>query len=250
MAKSQKTKNISVEDKLKALYDLQCIDSEIDQLRIVRGELPIEIQDLEDEVARLEARLSKFEEEKQFLNDEISEKKDSKKNSKSLITKYNKQLENIKNNREYTSLTKEVEFQELEIELNDKRIKESKAKILMKDEVIDSTKEILKENSDELKAKKVELDEITSETEKEEKALLKRSTTSQKKIDERLLNAYSRIRGSVRNGLALVSVDRDACGGCFNKIPPQRQLDIKLHKKVIVCEHCGRILVDANILSE
>ena len=250
MAKSQKTKNVSVEDKLKSLYDLQCIDSEIDQLRIVRGELPIEIQDLEDEVARLEARLSKFEEEKESLNDEISEKKDSKKNSKSLITKYSKQLENIKNNREFTSLTKEVEFQELEIELNDKRIKESKAKILMKDEVIDSTKEILKENSDELKAKKIELDEITSETEKEEKALLKRSISSQKKIDERLLNAYSRIRGSVRNGLAIVSVDRDACGGCFNKIPPQRQLDIKLHKKVIVCEHCGRILVDANILSE
>ena len=142
MAKSQKTKNISVEDKLKALYDLQCIDSEIDQLRIVRGELPIEIQDLEDEVARLEARLSKFEEEKESLNDEITEKKDSKKNSKSLITKYNKQLENIKNNREFTSLTKEVEFQELEIELNDKKIKESKAKILMKDEVIDSVKEV------------------------------------------------------------------------------------------------------------
>ena len=250
MAKSQKTKNVSVEDKLKALYDLQCIDSEIDQLRTVRGELPIEIQDLEDEVARLESRIEKFKEEAGELNDEISDKKNAIKNSKTLVTKYNKQLDNIKNNREFTSLTKEVEFQELETELNEKKIKEFQAKILMKEEVIESTQEILDENAEELKAKKVELDEITSETEKEEKGLLKRSTISQKKIDERLLNAYSRIRGSVRNGLALVSVDRDACGGCFNKIPPQRQLDIKLHKKVIVCEHCGRILIDANILAE
>ena len=250
MAKSQKMKNVSVEDKLKALYDLQCIDSEIDQLRTVRGELPIEIQDLEDEVARLESRIEKFKEEAGELNDEISDKKNAIKNSKTLITKYNKQLDNIKNNREFTSLTKEVEFQELETELNEKKIKEFQAKILMKEEVIESTQEILDENAEELKAKKVELDEITSETEKEEKGLLKRSTISQKKIDERLLNAYSRIRGSVRNGLALVSVDRDACGGCFNKIPPQRQLDIKLHKKVIVCEHCGRILIDANILAE
>ena len=247
---AKKTISISVEEKLKALYDLQCVDSEIDQLRIVRGELPVEIQDLEDEIVRLEARLEKFEEEKSTLKSDQKDKKVAIKNSEELIVRYKKQLENIKNNREFTSLTKELEFQELEIELYEKKIKEIKAKILMKDEVIASTTEPLNEKKEDLEGKKSELAEITAETEKEEKVLIKKSKSSQKKIDDRLLSSYEKIRGSVRNGLALVSVDRDACGGCFNKIPPQRQLDIKLHKKVIVCEHCGRILVDSNILSE
>ena len=247
---AKKTISISVEEKLKALYDLQCVDSEIDQLRIVRGELPVEIQDLEDEIARLEARLEKFEEEKSTLKADQKAKKVAIKNSEELIVRYKKQLENIKNNREFTSLTKELEFQELEIQLSDKRTNEIKAKVLMKQEVIASTTEILNEKKEDLEGKKSELAEITAETEKEEKGLIKKSKSSQKKIDDRLLSSYERIRGSVRNGLALVSVDRDACGGCFNKIPPQRQLDIKLHKKVIVCEHCGRILVDSNILSE
>tara|TARA_B110000014_G_scaffold189755_1_gene138562 strand:+ start:455 stop:1207 length:753 start_codon:yes stop_codon:yes gene_type:complete len=247
---AKKTISISVEEKLKALYDLQCVDSEIDQLRVVRGELPVEIQDLEDEIVRLEARLEKFEEEKSTLKSDQKDKKVAIKNSEELIVRYKKQLENIKNNREFTSLTKELEFQELEIELYEKKIKEIKAKILMKDEVIASTTEPLNEKKEDLEGKKSELAEITAETEKEEKVLIKKSKSSQKKIDDRLLSSYEKIRGSVRNGLALVSVDRDACGGCFNKIPPQRQLDIKLHKKVIVCEHCGRILVDSNILSE
>ena len=247
---AKKTISISVEEKLKALYDLQCVDSEIDQLRVVRGELPVEIQDLEDEIARLEAKLEKFEEEKSTLKADQKAKKVAIKNSEELIVRYKKQLENIKNNREFTSLTKELEFQELEIQLSDKRTNEIKAKVLMKDEVIASTTENLNENKEDLEGKKSELAEITAETEKEEKALIKKSKSSQKKIDDRLLSSYERIRGSVRNGLALVSVDRDACGGCFNKIPPQRQLDIKLHKKIIVCEHCGRILVDSNILSE
>ena len=247
---AKKTISISVEEKLKALYDLQCVDSEIDQLRIVRGELPVEIQDLEDEIAKLETRLEKFEEEKSILKADQKAKKVAIKNSEELIVRYKKQLENIKNNREFTSLTKELEFQELEIQLSDKRTNEIKAKVLMKDEVIASTTEDLNENKEDLEGKKSELAEITAETEKEEKALIKKSKSSQKKIDDRLLSSYERIRGSVRNGLALVSVDRDACGGCFNKIPPQRQLDIKLHKKIIVCEHCGRILVDYNILSE
>lgn len=247
---AKKTISISVEEKLKALYDLQCVDSEIDQLRVVRGELPVEIQDLEDEIARLETRLEKFEEEKSTLKADQKAKKVAIKNSEELIVRYKKQLENIKNNREFTSLTKELEFQELEIQLSDKRTNEIKAKVLMKDEVIASTTEDLNENKEDLEGKKSELAEITAETEKEEKALIKKSKSSQKKIDDRLLSSYERIRGSVRNGLALVSVDRDACGGCFNKIPPQRQLDIKLHKKIIVCEHCGRILVDSNILSE
>ena len=247
---AKKTISISVEEKLKALYDLQCVDSEIDQLRVVRGELPVEIQDLEDEIAKLETRLEKFEEEKSILKADQKAKKVAIKNSEELIVRYKKQLENIKNNREFTSLTKELEFQELEIQLSDKRTNEIKAKVLMKDEVIASTTEDLNENKEDLEGKKSELAEITAETEKEEKALIKKSKSSQKKIDDRLLSSYERIRTSVRNGLALVSVDRDACGGCFNKIPPQRQLDIKLHKKVIVCEHCGRILVDSNILSE
>ena len=247
---AKKTISISVEEKLKALYDLQCVDSEIDQLRVVRGELPVEIQDLEDEIAKLETRLEKFEEEKSILKADQKAKKVAIKNSEELIVRYKKQLENIKNNREFTSLTKELEFQELEIQLSDKRTNEIKAKVLMKDEVIASTTEDLNENKEDLEGKKSELAEITAETEKEEKVLIKKSKSSQKKIDDRLLSSYERIRGSVRNGLALVSVDRDACGGCFNKIPPQRQLDIKLHKKVIVCEHCGRILVDSNILSE
>ena len=247
---AKKTISISVEEKLKALYDLQCVDSEIDQLRVVRGELPVEIQDLEDEIARLETRLEKCEEEKSTLKADQKAKKVAIKNSEELIVRYKKQLENIKNNREFTSLTKELEFQELEIQLSDKRTNEIKAKVLMKDEVIASTTENLNENKEDLEGKKSELAEITAETEKEEKALMKKSKSSQKKIDDRLLSSYERIRTSVRNGLALVSVDRDACGGCFNKIPPQRQLDIKLHKKIIVCEHCGRILVDSNILSE
>ena len=247
---AKKTISVSVEEKLKALYDLQCVDSEIDQLRIVRGELPVEIQDLEDENVRLESRLEKFTEEKSSLKDELKARKESIKNSTELIQRYKTQLENIKNNREFTSLTKEVEFQELEIELSEKKINEFKAKILMKDEVISSTIEFITEKKEDLESKKSELSEITTETEKEEKSLMSKSVVAQKKIDDRLLSSYNRIRGSVRNGLALVSVDRDACGGCFNKIPPQRQLDIKLHKKVIVCEHCGRILVDSNILSE
>ena len=247
---AKKTISISVEEKLKALYDLQCVDSEIDQLRVVRGELPVEIQDLEDEIAKLETRLEKFEEEKSILKADQKAKKVAIKNSEELIVRYKKQLENIKNNREFTSLTKELEFQELEIQLSDKRTNEIKAKVLMKDEVIASTTEDLNENKEDLEGKKSELAEITAETEKEEKVLIKKSKSSQKKIDDRLLSSYERIRTSVRNGLALVSVDRDACGGCFNKIPPQRQLDIKLHKKIIVCEHCGRILVDSNILSE
>ena len=247
---AKKTISISVEEKLKALFDLQCVDSEIDQLRIVRGELPVEIQDLEDEVARVQSRLEKFIGEKKSLKEDLKLRKESIKNSSELITRYNAQLENIKNNREFTSLTKEVEFQELEKELSEKKINEIKAKILMKDEVISQSSDTLAEYQEDLEAKISELSAITAETEKEEAALLKKSDASQKKIDDRLLQSYSRIRGSVRNGLALVSVDRDACGGCFNKIPPQRQLDIKLHKKVIVCEHCGRILVDSNILSD
>ena len=244
---TKKAISITAEDKLKALYQLQCVDSDIDNIRVVRGELPLEIQDLEDDITGLDTRMKKLKEELAVLDDSLSASRLKKRGSKALIKKYDKQIENIKNNREYESLSKEIEFQTLEVELCEKKEKEIKAKKLMKEELILTTNEILKERNKELKVKNSELDEITKETEKEEKSLLRKSDKAQGVIEERLLNAYNRIRTNVRNGLAVVSVDRDACGGCFNKIPPQRQLDIKMHKKVIVCEHCGRILIDANM---
>ena len=243
-------KPIMVEDKLKALYQLQCVDSDIDNIRVVRGELPLEIQDLEDDISGLKTRIDKYNEELSTLDGDLSALKITKKDAKTLIKKYDKQIANIKNNREYESLSKEIEFQTLEIELCEKKQKEVKAKTALKDEVINGTKDILKERKKELKIKNGELDEITKETEKEEKSLIKKSDKAKKVIEERLLSAYSRIRTNVRNGLAVVSVDRDACGGCKNIIPPQRQLDIRMHKKVIVCEHCGRILIDANMFEK
>tara|TARA_B100000749_G_scaffold52236_1_gene37928 strand:- start:479 stop:1249 length:771 start_codon:yes stop_codon:yes gene_type:complete len=244
------TKTITVEDKLKALYQLQCVDADIDNIRVVRGELPLEIQDLEDDISGLKTRIDKYNEELSTLDGDLSALKITKKDAKTLIKKYDKQIANIKNNREYESLSKEIEFQTLEIELCEKKQKEVKAKTILKDGVINGTKDTLKERKKELKIKNGELDEITKETEKEEKSLIKKSDKAQKVIEERLLSAYSRIRTNVRNGLAVVSVDRDACGGCKNIIPPQRQLDIQMHKKVIVCEHCGRILIDANMFEK
>ena len=240
-------KTITVEEKLRALYQLQCVDSDIDKIRVVRGELPLEIQDLEDEITGFTTRIDKFKEELEKLDESLSASRIKKKDAKALIKKYDKQLSNIKNNREYESLTKEIEFQTLEIELCEKKEKEIKAKKLMKDEIILSTTDSLKDRKKEMKVKNSELDEITKETEKEEKSLMRKSNKSNVLIEERLLTAYSRIRNNVRNGLAVVSVDRDACGGCQNIIPPQRQLDIRMHKKVIVCEHCGRILIDAEM---
>lgn len=252
MAKTEKKtvkniKTITVEEKLRALYQLQCVDSDIDKIRVVRGELPLEIQDLEDEITGFTTRIDKFKEELEKLDELLSASRIKKKDAKALIKKYDKQLSNIKNNREYESLTKEIEFQTLEIELCEKKEKEIKAKKLMKDEIILSTTDSLKDRKKEMKVKNSELDEITKETEKEERSLIRKSDKSKVLIEERLLTAYSRIRNNVRNGLAVVSVDRDACGGCQNIIPPQRQLDIRMHKKVIVCEHCGRILIDAEM---
>ena len=244
---TKKATTILVEDKLKALYQLQCVDSDIDKIRVVRGELPLEIQDLEDDITGLNTRVDKYKDELQTLDDSLAGSRLKKKNAKVLIKKYEKQLSNIKNNREYESLSKEIEFQTLEIELCEKKEKEIKAKKLMKDEVILGTKNTLKERKKELKVKNSELEEITKETIKEEKSLIRKSNKAQVVIEERLLTAYNRIRTNVRNGLAVVSVDRDACGGCQNIIPPQRQLDIRMHKKVIVCEHCGRILIDAEM---
>jgi predicted nucleic acid-binding Zn-ribbon protein len=246
MAKKKAT--ITVEDRLKALYQLQMIDSEVDKIRIVRGELPLEIEDLEDLLAGMQTRLEKLNSELDAVNHEILSKKNANLDAEALVKKYEKQLKNIKNNREFSSLTKELEYKSLEIQLNEKQIGELQAKTLHKDEVINELKVQINDREEELSIKNKELAAIIKETEKEEKALLKRSEKAQEVIEERILKAYTRIRNKVVNGLAVVSVDRNACGGCFNQIPPQRQLDIQMHKKVIVCEHCGRILVDSNIL--
>lgn len=248
MAKA-KTDDISVEEKLRALFELQQIDSKIDKIRTVRGELPLEVRDLEDLVAGLETRVNNFSTEMAELETGISDKKNVIKDAQALIKKYETQQGKVRNNREYDAITKEIEFQNLEIQLAEKRIKEYKANMLAKKDVIEQSEQDLADRQKDLKLKKKELDEIVAETEKEEQALLKKSKASEALIEERLLNAYKRIRSNVMNGLGVVTVERDACGGCFNKIPPQRHLDIKMHKKVIVCEHCGRILVDAEILT-
>jgi len=246
-AKSSSPDKFSVEQKLKALFDLQNFDSEIDNIKIVRGELPLEVQDLEDEIEGLATRVKNFNTEIKGMDDFITAKKLEMKDASTIIKKYEKQQKNVRNNREYDSLTKEIEYQNLEIQLCEKKIEEYKTTIESKSEVIGQAKLDLKERKEDLKFKKKELDEIIAETEKEEKKLQKKSSSAAKVIEERLLIGYQRIRTNAKNGLAVVSVERSSCGGCFNKIPPQRQLDIRLHKKIIVCEHCGRILVDPEI---
>ena len=227
---------------------MQIIDSQVDKIRIVRGELPVEIEDLEDLIVGLKTRLEKLTNELDEVNTGLSAKQNSILDAAELVKKYEKQLKNIKNNREFSSLTKELEYKNLEIELNEKHVNDLQAKILHKKEIIEESNLQIKDREEELKVKNTALEAIVKETEKEEKALMKKSDKAQKVIEERLLNSYRRIRSSVKNGLAVVSVSRDACGGCFNQVPPQRQLDIQMHKKVIVCEHCGRILVDGNLL--
>lgn len=238
-----------VEDKLRALYQLQLIDSQIDRIRITRGELPMEVSDLEDEVAGLQTRITNYTEEAQQLDDQIKNKKQLMKDAQAAIKKYQGQQGAVKNNREFDSLNKEIEFQTLEIQLAEKRIKEFTAEFAAKKQIIDASQATLDERTQDLQNKKNELDSIIAETEKEEAELRVESGKAAKVIEERLLTAYSRIRDNARNGLAVVTISRDACGGCFNKIPPQRQLDIRQRKKIIVCEHCGRILVDPNLLT-
>jgi predicted nucleic acid-binding Zn-ribbon protein len=235
---------MSVEDKLKALFELQMVDSGIDRIKILRGELPLEVQDLEDEVEGLETRIKNFENEIGALQESISKKNNEIVTSKSLIKKYQEQQNNVRNNREFDSISKEIEFQTLEIELSEKRKKEFSFQVDEKKALIGESQKLLDERKGDLQNKKSELEEIITDTKKEEENLLKRSTDIQKSVEQRLVIAYQKIRTNARNGLAVVSVQRDACGGCFNKIPPQRQLDIRSHKKIIVCEYCGRILVD------
>lgn len=247
IALHKSSKDFTVEEKLKAIYMLQEVDSNIDKIRTIRGELPMEVSDLEDELAGLNTRLDHIKGEIQNLNDMIANKKVAVKEAKDRIKKYESQQEKVKNNREFDSLNKEIEYQNLEIQLAEKRSKEHAADIITKDALLEETQAIVNEKLAVLNLKKSELETIVEETRKEEDTLRRISDKTQTIVDERLLSAYRRLRDNTRNGLAVVSIQRDACGGCFNKIPPQRQLDIRQHKKVIVCEHCGRILVDSRI---
>ncbi len=241
---------ITVEEKLRALYDLQLIDSRVDEIRNVRGELPLEVQDLEDEVLGLKTRMDKLKTDVETVNYEITAKKNLIDEAKVLIKKYADQQKNVRNSREFNSLAKEVEFQELEIQLAEKNIKEFKAQIDQKKEVIAETKERLTERESHLKHKKNELDAILAETEKEEKELLAKSEKFEKQIEDRLIQAYKRIRNNVKNGLAVVPIERGASGGSFFTIPPQVQVEIASRKKIITDEHSGRILVDPVLAEE
>jgi uncharacterized protein len=243
----QDDKDLSIEDKLRAMYDLQSVVSEIDKIKTLRGELPLEVQDLEDEITGLKTRLMNLEDEIKTLETAIKNKKIAIRDSESLIAKYTEQQNNVRNNREFDSLSKEVEFQTLEIELSEKRIKEFNSEMTEKKEAINISKQLLQEREEDLQRKKNELDEITQETRIEEEKLKSKSEKIESFIEPRLLTAFKRIRKNARNGLAVVTIQRDACGGCFNKIPPQRQMDIANRKKIIVCEYCGRILVDKDI---
>ncbi len=248
-AKSYETE-ISVEERLRALYRLQLVDSEIDKIKTLRGELPLEVQDLEDEVAGLETRLNNLKEEVINLEKSVQKKDNEIIEAETLIKKYEEQHKNVRNNREFDSLSKEIEYQNLEIELFNKKIKEFNSPIEEKRAIIIESETTLSERNSDLENKKAELEEIISDTQKEEEGLCNKSEKIQEVIEERLLIAYKRIRSNARNGLAVVTVQRDACGGCFNQIPPQRQLDIKSRKKIIVCEYCGRILVDDVIIKD
>ncbi len=249
MAKEAKKdpSELTVEQKLKALYQLQTMLSEIDKIKTLRGELPLEVQDLEDEVAGLSTRIDKIKADIEDLKSNIATKKIEIESAKASVEKYKVQQDNVRNNREYDVLTKEIEFQSLEIELCEKRIREYLAAEKAKNEEIERAGVNLEEREKDLEAKKAELEEIISETKHEEEKLREKSKHLETTIEPRLLQAFKRIRKNSRNGLGIVYVQRDACGGCFNKIPPQKQLDIRMRKKIIVCEYCGRIMIDPEL---
>lgn len=234
----------TVEQKLKALYELQNIHSKMDKIKQIRGELPMEVADLEDDVAMLETRIQKIKGELDEAEDAIVMRKNMIKEAQNLIKKYETQLKEVKNNREYDALTKEVEIQNLDIQVSEKKIKEFGFEITNKTQIFEQVEKNLNARKGDLEAKKAELKTIVAETEKEEQLLLKKAEKAETQIEERLLTAYKRLRKNAINGLAIVTIERDSCSGCFNQIPPQRQLDIRQRKKVIVCEHCGRILID------
>lgn len=242
--------NQSEEQKLKLLFQLQTIDSKIDEINTLRGELPLQVKDLEDEIVGLNTRNDRIKEDIDNLTQAANDRKNQIVDAEEKIKKFEKQQMTVKNNREFDSLNKEIEFQKLEIELSEKRIKEYKLKNKEEKDRIKEIKEIIKDKKADLKEKKKELDDIKGKTKIEEEKLQKKSDTIKSKIEERLTNAYTRIRNNVKNRLAVSPIDRGACGGCHNKIPPQRQLDIATRKKIIVCEHCGRIIIDPMMADE
>lgn len=238
---------MSVEQKLKTLYQLQTTLSEVDKIKTLRGELPLEVQDLEDEIAGFTTRLNKYEEEVASREADIEMKQHKIAEAKSLMDRYQEQQKDVKNNREYDMLSKEIEFQTLEIELQNKKIGEARAGIEKRLQEIEECKAALDDRQQALAEKKAELDDIVAETKAQEEKLREKGKTLEVQIEPRLLTAFKRIRKNSRNGLGIVYVQRDACGGCFNKIPPQRQLDIRMRKKIIVCEYCGRIMIDPEL---
>ena len=250
MATAKNTKELTTEEKLRQLYELQLIDSELDELQNMKGELPMEVNDLEDDIAGLETRTQKADQAMAELDVEIKKQKENMKMSEALIERYKKQLDNVKNNREFDALNKEIELQQLDIQLAEKRTREAQRNTEAKKETSDVARKRLDQKLKELETKKVELQKILEKTEKEEEKLRKKSDKARKTIEDRLLKSYDRIRTSYRNGLAVVSVHRSSCGGCFNHIPPQLHLEIGLHKKIVACEHCGRILVEESIMEE
>ena len=245
MAKTE----LTIEDKLKALYKLQLVDSELDKIQILRGELPMEVKDLEDEIVGMETRVGRLESGINEIDQEISGYKGAIKDAEALMVKYKKQMDDVRNDREFKALTKELEDQELDVKLAEKRIRDSDKKKETRVVVLDGVKKKLDDMKSVLEVKQSELAKIIEKTEKEEAKLEKASTKAKKSIEARLIKSYSKIRGNYRNGLAVVAVERDACGGCFNKVPAQIQLELSLTKKIIACEHCGRILVDPEILA-
>ena len=244
---AKKESEISVESKLQTLYQLQATLSAIDEKRALRGELPLEVQDLEDEIAGLKTRIEHIEGDINDFQQAVAQKQGEIKEAEESVERYKKQLDEVRNNREYDTLTKEIEFQSLEIELCNKKIKEANAKVEDKKRELVRTNDLINDRQQALEEKKSELDEIMQETREEEQVLKAKAEDLETKIEPRLLSSFKRIRKNARNGLGIVYVQRDACGGCFNKIPPQRQLDIKMHKKVIVCEYCGRIMIDPEL---
>ena len=246
MAKKDPT-DLSVEEKLKTLFQLQTALSSIDEKRALRGELPLEVQDLEDEIEGLNTRVEKIQNEIGEFQRAIVQKKGEISTAEASVARYKSQLDEVKNNREYDTLSKEIEFQTLEIELCNKKIREANTRIEEKTVELNASQEAIRERQEDLDIKKSELDEIIAETRVEEDKLKEKVKDLEAKIEARLLTSFKRIRKNARNGLGIVYVQRDACGGCFNKIPPQRQLDIKMHKKIIVCEYCGRIMIDPEL---
>ena len=242
-------KEQSIAEKLKALYALQQIDSKMGEIAILKGELPMEVSDLEDEITGLKTRLKKLESSVAEIDHEIGRHNNNIKESEGLIVKYEKQLDNVKNNREFDALTKEIELQRLEIQLSQKKIREANVARETKSESLDGISSKLNQRTRDVESKKVELQKIIEKTEKEETKLVKESDKARKDIEDRLLVSYDKIRKTYRNGLAVVTVARGACGGCFNRIPPQLQIEIGVMKKIIACEHCGRVLIDESILT-